>query len=205
VWFALAAVLPFKLEKNRLFDRDLIRHWPRCFGAGDEMGLRDDLGVFTHAFLGTTWRDLNRVAAHLRTVSPPLGDRELTAWHDTTHPLYLMLNVEPSTRYMHFGTAFGIKGKAKQIAEEVAASRQRFVVSDLRRMTHDAHRPLAPGEGGDPLQLPAWFPASQRDKFPWNQPVVFRAGRYVVHEVTEPLGEIDIPDWPTLDQLGPGR
>jgi hypothetical protein len=114
-----------------------------------------------------------------------------------------MLDQEPATRYMHYGTALGIRTQAARIASEVAASRQRYVVSDLMRMTYYKDQAYAPGANGDSRRLPQWFPASQRNAFPWNQPIVFRSGRYVVHKVEKPLGVIDIPDWSTLDTFGP--
>ena len=194
-----------KFERHQLFDPAILKLWPRCWREGGSAELRDKLGTYTNVHCGTCWEELGAVAAFLRAVQPPLGDRELTCWHDSTHPLYLVLNVEPSTRYMHFGTAMDIRVQAPRIAAEVAASPQRYVVSDLRRMTWEKDLPLAPGAGGDPLRLPAWFPKSQRDRFPWNQPVVFRAGRYVVHKMSLPPGVIDVPAWDTLDQLGPGE
>src|SRR5207249_1881573 len=97
------------------------------------------------------------------------------------------------------------RSQADRIRREVADSPQRYVVSDLRRMTSERDPDFTP-EAGGPNCLPAWFPRSQLEKFPWNQPVVFRAGRYLVHKITHPPRpeEIDIPDWDTLDQLGPG-
>ena len=70
--------------------------------------------------MGNELRELTEVADFLRHVEPPLGPGELNCWDDTTHPLYLMLNLDPATRYMHYGTAFGIKSKREVIAEEVA-------------------------------------------------------------------------------------
>jgi hypothetical protein len=46
---------------------------------------------------------------------------------------------------------------------------------------------------GPTTALPPRFPAWGQDTYPWNQPVVFRAGRYFVHEVTDPRGQIDFP------------
>jgi hypothetical protein len=41
------------------------------------------------------------------------------------------------------------------------------------------------------------MPQRERERFPWNQPIVFRSGRYVVHQVVRPPRpeEIDITDW----------
>jgi hypothetical protein len=194
-----------RLERHPLTNPAVVGLWPRCWCEGGSPELRDKLGQYTDVFCGTNWEELDDVARFLKTVDPPLGPGELNCWHDSTHPLYLMLDLDPATRYMHYGTAFGIRKQAGRIAGEVAASRQRYVVSDLMRMTWYRGEAYAPGAGGDPLKLPAWFPVSQRDKFPWNQPIRFRSGRYLVHEVVNPLGVIDIPDWATLDSLGPGE
>jgi hypothetical protein len=194
-----------RIEHQPFTRPEIVALWPRCFRDGSTPELRNRLGQYVHIHCGTNWEELQAVAEFLRTVRPPLGPRELNCWHDSTHPLYLMLDLEPATRFMHYGTAFDIPGKKAVIAAEVAASRQRYVVSNLGRMTWDRARAYEPGAGGDPLRLPAWFPLSQRDKFPWNQPIRFRAGPYLVHEVVNPLGEIDVADWDTLDQLGPGE
>jgi hypothetical protein len=193
-----------RLERHPLADPAVLAVWPRCWREGSTPELRDRLGQYNDVHCGTRWRDLDAVARFLRTVEPPLGDRELTCWHDGTHPLYLTLNVEPSTRYMHFGTAFSLRGKVGVIGAEVAASPQRYVVSDLRRMTYRLADASAPGAHGE-HSLPAWFPRSQRGVFPWNQPIVFRSGRYVVHRVENPVGEVDIPAWERLDELGGGE
>ena len=192
-----------RLERHPLADPAVLAAWPRCWQEGSTPELRDRLGQYNDIHCGTRWRDLDRVARFLRTVEPPLGDRELTCWHDGTHPLYLMLDREPSTRYMHFGTVFSLRSKVGAIRAEVATSPQRYVVSDLRRMTYHLTDAYAPGAKGE-HSLPAWLPRSQRGVFPWNQPVVFRAGRYVVHRVENPVGEVDIPAWEKLDELGPG-
>jgi hypothetical protein len=192
-----------RLERHPLADPAVLAAWPRCWREGSSPELRDRLGQYNDVHCGTRWRNLDAVAQFLRSVEPPIGDRELTCWHDGTHPLYLMLDVEPSTRYMHFGTVFALRSKVEAIRAEVAASPQRYVVSDLRRMTYRLADAYAPGARGE-HSLPAWLPRSQRGVFPWNQPVVFRSGRYVVHRVENPIGEVDIPAWESLDELGPG-
>ncbi len=197
-----------KLEKHPLADRAVVQLWPRCWTEGGSPELRDRLGQYTDVHCGTKWQELEPVAAFLRTVDPPLRAGELNCWHDSTHPLYLMLDLDPATRYMHYGTAFGIRSKRAVIADEVRSSRQRYVVSDLLRMTWDKHAVYEPGawRAGDPL--PVWLPPVERRKFPWNQSIVFRSGRYVVHKIdpTVPLGVIRVPDWDQLgqlDRLGP--
>ena len=193
------------LETHPVFDSAVLRRWPDCWNPADPDELRDALGQFKNAHPSATWHDLRAVATFLKTVDPPLRDRELTAFHDSTHPLYLMLDLEPSTRYLHFGTAFTFRKHAAQIAGEVRASPQRYVVSDLSRMTHHRRDVLLPDVKGTMNGLPAWLPLSQRDQFPWNQPVVFRSNRYLVHRVDKPIGVVDVPLWQDLDKLGPGE
>jgi hypothetical protein len=38
----------------------------------------------------------------------------------------------------------------------------------------------------DPPSLPPHFPAPLKEVFPWKEVMVFRAGRYTVHRVTQP-------------------
>lgn len=202
-----------KFEKHTLADWSYMRYWRRALADGGTPELRDRVGYYTHIHCGTKWEELTDVANYLRSVEPPLRDGELNCWHDSTHPLYLMLDLDPATRYMHYGTAFGIKElrdpppghktKREQIADAVRASRQRYVVSDLLRTNHERSAPYQESawRAGDPL--PVWLPDHERAKFPWNQPVVFRSGRYVVHKIDPnvPLGEIRVPDWDSLDEL----
>ena len=200
-----------KFDKHPLANAEVMKLWPRAWSEGGTPELRDRLGQCTNIHCGTQWRELNEVAKFLRTVEPRIGPRELNCWHDSTHPLYLMLDLDPATRYMHYGTAFGIKepatlapgerSKRQQIADAVRQSDQKYVVSDLLRTSWVSAAPYQASSwrNGDPL--PVWLPEAERQKFPWNQPVVFRSGRYVVHKIENPLGTIRVPDWEHLNRL----
>ncbi len=183
--------------------------WTRCWREGSTPEMRDRVGTYIDVHCGVNWERLDDVAKFLRTVEPPLGPGELNCWNDSTHSLYLSLDLEPATRYMHFGTVFAIPSKddwvKKRIAKDVRESHQRYVVADLARMVWDRALVQAPGADGDPLKLPPWFADSERTKFPWNQKLVFRSGRYVVFQVVSPLGEIDVPGWTTLPEPNLGR
>ncbi|MBP3953724.1 hypothetical protein J8F10_00215 [Gemmata sp. G18] len=202
-----------KFAKHPLADRSVMKLWPRAWTEGGSPELRDRLGQYTDIHCGTKWCELTDVANYLKTIDPPIGPGELNCWHDSTHPVYLMLDVDPATRYMHYGTVFAIREKAElppgekpkrqQIVDAVANSRQRYVVSDLLRTCWNGDTPYHASSWADGDPLPVWLPANERQKFPWNQPVVFRSGRYVVHKIDPniPLGTIRVPDWDTLDQL----
>ena len=100
----------------------------------------------------------NEVAEYLRTSIHRLSLANLTAGTTARTPLYLMLDLDPATRYMHYGTVLAIRSPddriKKQVVREVAESRQRYVVSDLKRATHDHSRAYAPGRRWRPTPAP---------------------------------------------------
>ena len=163
--------------------------WGRCWTDGS-WELKDRLTFFHEIHSAPDWADLRRVADFL--ASKDLKDRELICWHDSTHPLYVWLNVGPAIRYPHVVTAMKFKSKRDQIRREAFESPARYVVSDLVTVTYLADLPPPPPPG-PASELPPEFPSWGADVYPWNQPVVFRAGRYVVHEVRNPTGTIDFP------------
>ena len=168
---------------------DRVRLWPRCF-EDDSWELKDRLTHFHEVHCAPDWADLARVAEFLR--SRDVGDGDLICWHDTTHPLYVQLHVRPGFRFPHVITAMKFKSKLPAIRAEAFASRARYVVSDLVPVTYTASFGPAPPPG--PIDtLPPEFPEWGTTVYPWNQPVVFRAGRYFVHEIRQPTGEIEFP------------
>ncbi len=207
----LAAELPARddqsdilpLDKPPFLDGPMLRRWPDCF-RGDDPDLRDALARFPGSHPSATWVDLGQVVDFLRAAEPPVRDGNLLAFHDSPHPLYLLLGVKPAVRYMHVSTAIEIAGMAERVGADIRAGRPEYVVADLRRMTWYWRRAAEPGPGGDPHRLPQWFPASQRGVFPWDQTLVFRAGRYCVYRVDRPIGAVGIPAWDDLGKLGPG-
>jgi hypothetical protein len=205
-----------EITRHPLTDPHVLLCWPRCWTEPGSLPLRDDLASQGRNAGGTRWEHLARVEAFLRTIDPPLRDHELTCWNDGTHSLYLSLGLEPSARYMHYGTAFRFKRHTEDIRREVAASRQRYVVTDLvglhmrmgdlLKTNVQRESPGAPALDGRPNGLPFWFPRSQVALFPWNQPVVFRSGRYLVHRVDGPVapGQIANPAEQMEAGSGPG-
>src|SRR5262249_18260598 len=125
------------------------------------------------------WVSLERVADFLRKRG--VHDGELTCYHANTIPLYQELEVAPSTRYIYFHNALLMfPGHGGEIRAELAGSRQRFLVTNLR----EAGLTTAQAAAGQPQALPPAFPEHLKAVYPWSEPIVFRAGRYVVHDVT---------------------
>jgi hypothetical protein len=66
-------------------------------------------------------------------------------------------------------------------------SPERFVVTDLVIDKFSEEEANAVGPAGPQAPPPAY--AALPGTYPWSHPVVFRAGRYMVHEIRGPLGE----------------
>jgi hypothetical protein len=117
-----------------------------------------------------------------------LQDGELTCFESRAIPLYLDLDLEPSTRILYFDLAVRVFGRHRdELRQDLTASRQRFVVSDLYKIGVTPSQAVAVGSGG-PLALPPAFPDFLKSRYPWSEPVVFRAGRYLVHRAEHAVG-----------------
>ena len=139
--------------RHPLADWQRLKLWPKCWqlprSDRERYILWDQLRRLDGHEAAFSWVELDEVAEFLR--SRHVGDRELIAWHDTPHVLYLMLGIEPGLRYMHVNTAQGISDAAHaRVQAELAAAagvalrRQRPRVSGdllLHRETLAAARP----------------------------------------------------------------
>ncbi len=178
------------------FDPHRLALWPRCFQERSTPELKDELTFYDPIHCVPTWTELAEVADFLR--SRGVKDGELVCWYDSTHPLYLDLNVRPAIRFMHVNTAMDFKSKLGQIQAELEGSGQRYVVSDLA-LVCKYYADIDANTGGS-TELPANFPDSMRQVYPWNQPVVFRTTRYFVHAVKLPVGTIKTSPPPYWDE-----
>lgn len=190
--------------RHPIADPSRMRHWPRCWASlnpTQRAELRDALRFVWPHEASPGWAELEEVAEYLRTQN--VKDGEVIAWHDSTHVVYLILDIRPGFRFLHINTVQLIGPEAiARMAEELNAvvPRLRFVVSDLERTAHfrekDARAACLEPASDDSL-LPPRFPDMERKPFPFNQPAVFRtrggSGRYLVHRIMLPLGDIKIP------------
>lgn len=203
----VTCLMGFALPAHPLLAPERLSWWGRCMGEGSTPAARDALAmeILTET---PTWTDLARVAEFLRTQG--LKDRELTCFHNSTHPLYLELGLEPSAPFLHWGTFLGaFRSKREFMRRQLEQSPQKLVVSDLFAVGFKLSD-LARAADRDAPRLPADFPARWAKYFPWTEPIVFRSGRYVIHRVTGPVRELwqdppgDDHD-PAKDQERPDR
>ncbi|MBV9125404.1 MAG: hypothetical protein JO112_18770, partial [Planctomycetes bacterium] len=164
--------------------------WLRCVREGSTPAVRDQLTANSPIFRRSRADavDLKKVADFLRRQG--VQDGEVTCMTGCTHPLLLDLDIQPPTRFPEVsGTTTFFPSRGEELREELARSRQRFVVSDLcvgpGLMSFTKAAQARPGE---PASLPPDFPREMLKYYPWSEPVVFHSGRYVVQRVTGPAG-----------------
>lgn len=155
--------------------------WPRCLLAGSNAAIKDALAL-NDSVGGTNWRDLDKVAEFLRRVPRDHGmgvqDRELTNYCVSSMDIYLQLDVRPSTRFIDYCRKLELYAQKRSLLRRtLAESKQRFVLSD-QRMLDSLSRQLNASQTTHRTD-------ALEQVFPWNQPVAFRAGRYLVHRVSD--------------------
>ena len=158
-----------------LRDARRLARWPDCWTRAGSAELRDALSLSPRPE-APSWVELESLAADMRALG--IQDGELTCCNESCVPLYLQLGIEPSTRFVMLESTFYFyPGRAAEIEQELRDSRQRFIVSDLRRTgisreaESDSERAL----------LPESFPPRWQSAYPWDTPIVRRHGRYVLH------------------------
>ena len=160
-----AAVLALALFARPVFGPPRVTHWKDAFAPQDALALRDEIGT-TQLEGRAEWRDLRTVAAFLE--AQRVGDGDVLCFNDTPHALYLMLGIEPPIRFMQWNLLINaMPSHRAEVREQLARSRARFVVSDLGGMVPNPRTADVPG---------LWS-----TRYPWNLPVLLRAGRYFVH------------------------
>jgi hypothetical protein len=165
------------------WQRDRLPLWPRCVAEGSTPQLRDRLMILKKM----SWSDLDRVRDYLRRRG--VRDGELTCFSAPTIPLYLDLDVRPSTRHFLLQHVLAMFPRRRELVlHELTSSGQRFVVCDLLWYgLNSSEEDLA--SSGDSL-VPR-LPRRWREPYPWSERIVFRSGRYVVLEVSA----AEMPVW----------
>jgi hypothetical protein len=155
--------------------------WSRCFVEGSSPQIRDELSLTDHV----GWQNLERVLRFLKEQG--IEDGQVAGYHAGLSPLYFELDRRPSTRYVNFDQMLAwFPGRREEVLRTLGDSRQRYLVANVKEA--DRWWPEANSQTDEP-RLPDDFPPEWRDSYPWNLPLLFRAGRYLVFEAKKPPAE----------------
>ena len=166
------------------FRLDRVAHWAECCREGSTPHMQSLLSTRKEYAYCPDPESLAAVEDYLR--GQGVGDGDVTCFSGCTHPLYLDMNLEPSTRFNQIEmTALFFVHHRDDLLTELNASHQRFIVADLlwTGLTVEQAEKIDPD---DPLALPPDFPYKFALTYPWNEPIVFRSGRFLVHRATVP-------------------
>jgi hypothetical protein len=200
VWGIIGALAFIAAYQHPLCRGDRLALWPRCWRVRSPAQLKDALALDTPSQtlwiswngspvnLGgywdkppVKWSDLERVERFLRTQG--VRDGQVTCFGMHTTHLYLDLDILPSTRFLFPSNLIELYPNHHHLLlDALAASSQRFIVTDLTEL------PADPRDLGTPDDLRATtnsLRANFGEFFPWSEPIVFRSGNYLVHRVTE--------------------
>ncbi len=182
VWKAVAVgFLVLALLSSPVLRSHRLACWAACLRSGSTPEIRHRLQLLPT----TRWLDLVQVATFLRGLDVRQGD--VSCYNSGLIHLYPMLGLGPPTRYVYLDTlVVFFPDRHPKFLEALKASGHRYVVTDLMclRLNPEAIAGLCP-EG--PLQLAPRFPERLQRVYPWSQPAIYRAGRYLIHHVEHPL------------------
>jgi hypothetical protein len=194
-WLFMAGILFYGGLKHPLLDNDRLMVWARCVKEGSSPNTMAKLSLDSRYYaIGeqnpADWPALSRVEEFLR--SQDLKNGELTCYSYQTMYLYLALDLDASTRFPYLGVVtYMYPYHHYLLIQSLNKSRQRFVVTDLHDLIYRNEEDFPPDDGsGKAPQMPEGIFEGVREAFPWNEPVVFRAGPYMVHKVTGPVSRL---------------
>jgi hypothetical protein len=191
ILFECAAIgcLCWAVAGHPLLNRQALALWKTCVEQGSSSEVRTRLTLSYPDY--ADWPALDRIASYLRTQG--IGDRELTCYSFTSFPLYLKLDVKPSTRFVMFYSHLKyFPSHEADIKADILRSPQRFMVSDLRMIPPRYSALIAELRAKSRTRLLTIddFPGPFRYTWPFGMPVVYQAGDYLVHAVQKPEPQV---------------
>lgn len=127
------------------------------------------------------WTDLHTVERYLADQN--VSDRDVLMFNSDLVTLYWRLQLQSPTPYVYFYELQQYFPQRKeQLLTAMRNGPQRFIVTDLVSCGMPVRLAEEVGEAGPNAPPPAYVRANLKS-LPWTEPVVFRAGRYLVHEV----------------------
>jgi hypothetical protein len=184
LWWAATA--------HPLLNRQALSLWRPCVEQGSSSEVRTRLTLSYPDY--ADWPALDRIVSYLRTQG--IADRELTCYSFTSFPLYLKLDVKPSTRFVMFYSHLKyFPSHSANIKADILKSPQRFMVSDIRMIPDSSLVAELRAKARTRRLTLDDFPAPFRYTWPFGMPVVYQAGNYLVHAVQKPQPHIAYHWW----------
>jgi len=210
-WPAVATVLATTLWMSPLARFEHLPYWWQCVTGPIDAELRMTArGPLDRVYpCAADEAELHDVAQYLRNRG--VRDGEVCAYEYSAMRLYWDLDLAPPCRFVCpriYAFRF-FPARRDDIHQLLAQSPQRFVVTDLvmdGMSEADANGIGPDGPHSPPPKWPREVPKGTRSltrlgsprMYPWSHPVVFRSGRYLVHELDGPMGEFTArPPWQT--------
>ncbi len=160
--------------------------WADCLRHGSSVEVRDRLTLMQFP----AWPDLEQVAGYLRERG--VRDGEVCCFPNSTIHLYEMLGVRPPTRYVYLENTLAFFPERREVLRAaLAAAAPKYAVTDLiaAGLPPEVLPRVRPGIVLSRLQADTGDPARV---FPWGFPIEFRAGRYGVHRIRGPIGNLEL-------------
>jgi hypothetical protein len=210
VWVAEWPAWPMRLPVSMVFlglalvgspvlKSERLAVWPRCWSEGSSAAVRQRLALIRNP----QWEDLQRAEQFLR--QQHAHDRMVLCYHNSLVYLYQDLGLRPPTRYVYLESCLAFFPERRRgILQEVRAASPEYVVTDLVSTGLPVEQARLPGRRKDD-PYPPEFPDAARRKYPWNLPVVFRAGSILIHEALPPATGVAANDVDRMTTLTDGQ
>lgn len=169
-------------------DTARISNWPLAFGGQLSEETRDQLACFENP----NRVDMERVTSYLK--SREARDGDVLCFNSDIVSLYRRLGFMPPTKFIYVDqNAAYVPSASDTILQTLMQSGHKYVVTDMLTsgVVAGFRDEVRDGEQSSPVHLPG-----TNGVYPWNQPVVLRAGTYLVHEITEDSQKLYIPGKP---------
>lgn len=155
-----------------------LQSWPQAMLGPNSPALQDRLAHFQNP----NRRDLAAVAEYLQAAA--VTDQDVCCYNSDFVSLYRRLSLTPPMKFTYlFEILQFFPDRQDTVLEAVERSPHRFVVTDLVSCGLSRKDAEAVGPAGPHAPPPA-YRLAPKDVYPWNCPVVFRAGTYLVHRVS---------------------
>jgi len=187
-WMYVAvAALAVTLFVSPLLRSDRLSSWMMAVQQGSTPELRDRL----RRLATPEWQHLEQVAEYLESQQVQAGD--VLSINDAGVHFYTRLAIRPPTRFCYVEQSYFLFPEyRKELRRLIQEAPHRFAVVNLVESGF-SHRDSRAVADGDPLAAPPLLNTQLPGAYPWNLPIVFRSGPYLVFRVDGAKGKLLLP------------